>query len=247
MTTIHNVHNQILDKIKSGTIKQTPRWHFVLQALLYLLGFAASFIIFFYFISFVALVLREHYIFEALQFGPRTLFAVMHTLPFLLILIVIGIFIVLQLLVRHFAFAYMKPIAVTAGAGLLLTFSIFALILFTDRQFRIARLGEGQHIPPIDFLHSTFRDRIPRAVVHGTIVSIATSSYIVRDVRNGLITLVSTDNSRMRDESYSVGDRIGALVEKRGGSIFILGMHNEKNEPNEGTSSESSGEREIEQ
>lgn len=224
MNTIRNIHNSILNKIESGAIRQKPKWRFVFQMLLFVFGFIALTLIFFYLISFFALVFRERHIFEALSFGPQTVFVMMHKLPLLLVLLVTTIFLILQVLVRHFAFAYMKPVAMTFGAGLALTFVIFIAVLNMDKDSRIARFGQGRHLMPIDMLHARFRNNMQAEVVHGRVESVHEDTYGIRDVGGREHVIYITKETQMSQPAYVVGDNVGILLEKKDGQSYAIAM-----------------------
>lgn len=214
MNTINKIHNTILKKIESGAIRQKPKWHFVLVTLSFVFALVTLSLIFLYLVSFVGLVLREHLIFDALSFGPRTVFTIMHTLPFLLIVLVATVFLLLHVLVRHFAFAYMKPVMVTLLLGLLLTLVLFASVLLGDKNSRIAKIGEGRHVPGIEALHVRFRDQIPPLVLHGSIVNKQDGVYVIRDVHDKELQVMLTENTRTDKEMYEVGDRVMLIAER---------------------------------
>jgi hypothetical protein len=225
METITSIHSRILDKIQSGAIRQKPRWHFVLLALLFVFGVIALSLILLYLVGFVGLVFREHLVFEALDFGPRTFFAMMHTLPLLLIVIVITVFLLLHVLVRHFAFAYMKPVAVTLGGGLALTLLLFAGILDADKDMRIAHLGEGHHIFGIDLLHENFREKMPPHLIHASVVRKEDDGYRIINLMTGHELFVHVSATTTVDrEMYTASDTVDLLVEGHGDDIYAIGI-----------------------
>ncbi len=214
MNTINSIHKNILEKIESGAIRQKPRWHFVIMTLSIVFGFVALSLIFFYLISFVALLLREDLIFEALSFGPRTVFAMMHTLPFLLIVILITVLLLLHVLVRYFAFAYMRPVALTLGVGFALTILIFAGVLTLDKGSRIARFGEDGHVPGLNVIHSQFRDRRPPMALRGVIGKVEDNVLTIRENSGREVVIVLSERTRVDKELYSQGDRVMVLLER---------------------------------
>ncbi len=232
MNTINNIHNTILKKIESGAIRQKPKWHFVLMTLSVVFALSALLLIFLYLVSFVGLVLREHLIFDTLSFGPRTVFTIMHTLPFLLIVLVITVFLLLHVLVRYFAFAYMKPVMLTLGLGLLLTLLLFASVLLGDKDSRIARLGEGRHVPGIEMLHVRFRDRMPPVALHGIVVSNKDGVLVIRDANGKELEVLFTENTRTDKEAYEIGEQVMLIVDRtpEGFRVIAVRIYDETKE-----------------
>lgn len=224
MNTINNIQNIILQKIHSGAIHQKPKWHFVLATLTAVCGLAALSLILLYLVSFIALFLREHLLFEALSFGPGTVFVIMHRLPYILIILVIVVFLLLHLLARHFAFAYMKPVMVTLGGGLLVTLVLFGAILIADKNSRIARFGEDRHVPGFGIFHDQFRDAIPPQVLHGTIVQADEGGYSLQAEREEELYIHVTAETQKDQSVYSIGDRIFILLERHSNGFYALGI-----------------------
>lgn len=197
--------------IEKGVITQKPKWHFMLLTLLCVFGASALFLILLYLVSFMSLVLREHLIIEALSFGPRTVVDILHMFPFLLIVLVATVLLILHVLVRHFAFAYTKPVLVTFGGGLLLTLVLFGMVLIFDANSRIARFGEGRHIPGVDVLHSHFREREPARALRGTLLRYEDGKYAVT-TRDGKEVSFTVDEKTRQDGEYVVGDQVMILL-----------------------------------
>lgn len=228
MNTINNIHKNILQKIHSGAIHQKPKWHFVLATLAVVFGLTSLSLIFLYLVSFVALFLREHLIFEALSFGPGTVFVIMHRLPYILIALVIVVFLLLHLLARHFAFAYMKPVMATLGGGLLVTLVLFGGILLEDKDSRIARFGEDRHVPGFGAFHNQFRDVVPSRVVRGIVIRADEGGYGLQTRGQEDIYVHVTAETRKDQVSYASGDKVFVLVERRPDGFYALGMRKDE-------------------
>lgn len=224
MTTINSIHSKIVNMIESGTIKQKPKWHFVLLTLMAVFSLTALFSILLYFVSFMSLVLREHLIFEALSFGPQTVFDILHTVPPLLVVLIITVFLLLHVLVRHFAFAYTRPVLATLGAGVVVTMLSFWLVFTIDTESRIARFGEGRHIAGIDMIHKEFRDRHPPLSVRGTIQNIQGAIYTIQDSHRKVITFTVNERTRADASSYVTGDMIMVLLASHEDSFDALAI-----------------------
>ena len=224
MNAINNIHNLILKKIESGAIRQKPKWHFVLMTLGIVFGVIALFLVLLYLVSFVALFLREHLLFEALSFGPRTVFEIVYTLPFLLIILVTTVFLILHVLVRHFAFAYMKPVAATLGLGLLFTLFLFALVLIADKESKIARFGQTQRFPGIEAMHMQLKKRAPPLVLAGTLLEVEGNVYKLTLTNGDEVTLMISDRTRKDRPVYEVGDPLVFFLQKQESGLFVIAI-----------------------
>lgn len=222
MTTITNIHKAILEKIEQGAIRQKPKWYFVLLTLMTVFGGVALVALLLYVISFTSLVLRERFVLDAFSFGPLVAFEIVHTVPLLLIVLVITIALILHVLVRHFAFAYTKPVVVTLGAGFALVFVLFILVLIFDAESRIGRLGEGKHVPGVGLLHERFRGQSPIVPLRGTVVALGDGSCTIRTEEGEVVARVHERTKQ--DPSVTIGSSVVALTERTPEGLVLVGI-----------------------
>ena len=113
--------NKVIDKIQCDQIKIRPKIYFVLRITLVALTtlFVVLFIL--YLVSFIIFNLRASGVWFLPGFGFPALGVFFISLPWFLILIALILIIVLELLVKHFRFAYRRPIL----------YSILGIIIFT--------------------------------------------------------------------------------------------------------------------
>ena len=195
----------------------------MLLTLLFVLELAMLGLIFIYLMSFVGLVFHERRVFEALSFGPQTFFHVVYGVPLLLVLLVALVFIVLHLLVRHFAFAYMRPVMATLSLGLVLTLCMFLVISSIDPNRRLAHFGEGRFSGVI-LLHKEFRPPVPPEIIRGTIQDIKPNGYIVQDISSHIIDIRVDSQTRFHETAYDKGDRVMVFVHHQGDMLYALGI-----------------------
>ncbi len=204
-------------------LKQKPKWYFVLLTLLWMCCIASVFLIFLYLMSFVGLVFHERRIFEALAFGPQTFFQVIHGVPILLAGVIVAVFILLHLLVRHFAFAYMRPVMGTLGVGLLLTLSMFIILSRLDPERKIAHFGEG-HFSGIMYFHKQFRPEVRPQVIRGTLQTIKQNEYYVQDASLHTLDIHTDAQTRFHEATYVPGDTIMVFVHPEKGVLYAVGI-----------------------
>lgn len=153
---IKKIEEKITALIEEGKVKMKPKWFFVLKFILKTVFILVIFLIIIYFLSFVSLVIRERL---ALGFNPhmigwmKFLFAV----PWLIVFLSCVLVIVLEILVRKYAFVYRRPVAYT------LFFSVFLIVLITlmlpkiDKRERLPRFGEDSRVPVFGPMHRFYR------------------------------------------------------------------------------------------
>ncbi len=215
-----SLKESILDLIKSGEISMRPRWHFVLKAILTVLGMAILFLAILYLLSFIFFILRASGVWFAPEFGFRGIGIFLLSLPWLLIALSIAFVVLLEVLVRQYSFAYRKP----------LMYSLAGIIVFVMvASFAIARIGFHERISRfieeegVLALRPFYRDYFsPRENVHlGTISTTTESGFIIIGRDTELLEIVLTPETRFPGGiGFDQGDIIVVLGEKIGTSTI---------------------------
>jgi hypothetical protein len=101
---------KIINKLKNGEFKMKPKAHFILKTILAILGFLIVSLFTLFLISFISFILRTDGIGPFPIFRMKELGLLIFSLPWILIILAALLIIVLELLFKHFAFAYKRPI-----------------------------------------------------------------------------------------------------------------------------------------
>ncbi len=154
-----DIKDNILKAIEAGKVSMRPRWHFVLQAALLLIGTVLAVLALVYLVSFIFYISgQRHGLGELLS-----------SLPWLLLLLAAVFIVILEILVRKYSFAYRKPmlytvfliLALVIVSGFLIARTSFHRNLF-DRAHR-GELPFGgpfyRHYEPRPFGHDDFHER----------------------------------------------------------------------------------------
>jgi hypothetical protein len=132
--TDNPIARKVLAAIESGKVHMRPRWHFVLKAALAIAGMIFLTGALVYLISFIIFVMRESGAWYLTPFGLRGLKVFLMAAPWILIIIAAVVFVILEVLVRRYSFAYQRP----------LLYSIIAVMaLITLSSFAVARNSIG--------------------------------------------------------------------------------------------------------
>lgn len=109
-----SIKDDILKAIESGKVTMRPKWHFALTAALLFAGSVLVALVLIYLVSFLFFIGQ----------GVGENASILLSLPWLVIAMAIVCLIILEVLVRKFAFAYRKPLLYTI-------FGILALVILT--------------------------------------------------------------------------------------------------------------------
>jgi len=139
----NNLTEKILNKLRSGEFKMKPRIYFILKAILIILGTLIVALFTLFLISFISFALRTNFR------GFGVLFS---SIPWLLIIVAAFLIIVLEILFKHFAFTYRRPILYSV-IGILIVVILGTLIIdrtpFHRGLFDRAREGRLPIFGPI--------------------------------------------------------------------------------------------------
>ena len=191
------IEREVLIAIASGKVKMRPRWQFILQAALLLTGAAILLFALLYLVSFIIFILHETGAWFVPAFGMRGWFALFLRLPWTLIGLVVIFIVVLELLVRRYAFAYHRPLlasALTIVGIVLIGGALISATRFHSQLFDFARhnglpviggMYRGYGMPGFDDIH------------RGQIVAMTTGTFVFQEDDGDTSTVILTPVTRL--------------------------------------------------
>ncbi len=221
-----SLQEQILQSIQEGHIDMKPRWHFVLRTTLVAVGTMLVGCAVLYLVSFIFFMMRQTGVWFVPAFGLSGWYHFLFALPWLLIGLALIFVVVLELMVRHYAFAYRRPLLFT-------TIGILALIFFgglivartTPLHRELLREAEGGKLPFAGPVYRQFgRQRFPD-IRPGIILATSTQGCLMQDPRGELFRVLITPRTRLPlGADFAIGDRIVVFGPQHGDVIDALGL-----------------------
>lgn len=229
-----SISEKILSAAQKGELKMRPKWHFILKAGLWIAGIAALFLAILYFLSLFLFIARKTGIWAAPVFGWHGLFVFLISVPWMLVLAVLVFIGILEILVRHYAFAYRLPLLYSA-LGLLLVVVAGGLIVDrTPLHERIANcpLAGGPpregNIPPGACGTGFYRDLGPKRfnnIHNGIIMEFQEKNFIMANRQQENLLVIITRKTRLPfGEDFSVGDMVVVIGDRHGDQIEAFGV-----------------------
>jgi hypothetical protein len=219
------IEENILATIKSGQLKMRPRWHFALKAILAALGGAILALTVLYLASFIIFILRQTGVLFVPAFGWEGWFAFFTHLPVFLIFLVVIFVVVLELLVRHYAFAYRRPLLYSAiGIFVLVTLGALAIVnsSFHGGMSKYADDNKETFVGKlyVDYGRQRFQD-----VHRGMIVHMINNGFIMQDRREDTLTVIITCRTRLPfGADFSTGDIVVVFGPRDDGMVQAFGI-----------------------
>jgi hypothetical protein len=194
--TKKTVQEEVVEAIKDGRVCMRPRWQFVLRGALAVLGGILIALVLLYVISLMLFMMKQSGVAVAPLIGWKGVLAFMRALPWLLIVFSLVFIILLEVLVRRYAFAYRRPLLVSAVGIIVLVFAGGFVIAQTSFHARIFR-GARDH--KLLFVERVYRSggMPPPGVYRGFIDATTTQGFYLRAVEGGRLPVGITKETRL--------------------------------------------------
>lgn len=231
--TSHNrIRDLVLEKIKTGKAHMRPRWHFVLKTVLAVTGLVIIAVVAVYVASFVVFVFHHTGMEFLSGFGLRGLGRLLISLPWIVIglgLVFVGI---LELLVRHYPFAYRKPLlySLVGVVGVVVAGS-FVVAKTSFHEGLLMRVRQGR-LPIVAPLYRGFELERGRHTHIGSITTFVDEGLRMKDrAGDDLFVIVNSDTSFPRGVDFQEGDFIFVLGDRDRDTIKALGIRRINDRP----------------
>lgn len=175
MTT---VKNKILHIVENNNIRMIPRWKFVLYSSFGIIGLIFSFLLLLFIVSLILFILSRYGFMYLPLFGFGAALHVLTGVPLILGVVGLVLVVFIEILSRHYAFSFRKPLITTLGCIIILSLSIGFIVSLTPlhrtmhayaRAHHIDRFGDMYKRPPL-------RKDDARAILRGEVISTTTDS-----------------------------------------------------------------------
>lgn len=217
-----SLRDPVMAAIKKGAVHMKPRWRFVLTSFLWGLGSLIALCAVLYVASLLVFMLHKSGLWLAPSFGSRGWFDLLHSLPLLLLLLIALFALVLELLVRRYAFVYKTSLLTSLCMLLLIVVVGGYAIAQTPLHHRMADLREQHGLPPpFDSLYGEpFRAQRPPDVYRGVVIAISDHQFILQDLdTNATTSILITPRTRLPyGGAFAVGDMVFVMGDRTSSS-----------------------------
>jgi len=195
---MNTIKQKILNQINTGTVTMRPRWQFIVQSILLVIGVFIISLTCIYVFSLVAFILVMTDVLYTPTFGVRGVLPFLLSLPWILLSLGLVFVIVLEFLVRQFSFAYQRPLLYSVlGIVFLMSVGSYAVV-WTTLHDQINKTNA----PFIGTMYKGYSTRPPRDLYIGTVADITPIQFTLDDKRRGMVIIMRSNHHQ------SVGDVI---------------------------------------
>ncbi|MBS3903087.1 MAG: hypothetical protein KGZ30_04600 [Anaplasmataceae bacterium] len=215
----------VMQIIEEGKIAMKPRWHFVLKTSLVILGGILITLALLYLTSFIIFILWYTGAWFVPIYGVKGLISFLLAAPWLLVALVVVFLWILEILFRHYSFAYRRPLLYS-------TLSVLGLVLVGG--FTVAQTSLHENL-----LEQARRDRLPVAgplyrsfglgnisdIHRGVIDQMIDDGFIISNRRNESVEVQLTPQTRFPfGTDFETGDFVVIFGERNNGQVTALGV-----------------------
>lgn len=185
--------DKILDKIKTGNIKMKPKSYFALKTILVLALIVVTVVILSFLVSFVIFSIRESSRLFLLGFGDAGIRTFFITFPWFLLVIEIILLIIVDILLKHFKFAYKTPFIYLILSTTIFVMVISVFVSVTPVHETLYQEVVGNKLTALKAMYiDAKKPPSEEGVFRGIVVSI----------NNEAIIIDSDDNDKDSDDGY---------------------------------------------
>ncbi len=201
-----------------------PRWHFMLQSVLAVTGGIFLGLSLLYLVSFIFFVLRQSGILFVPVLGSGY-WQLLVSLPWVLILLAVVFIVVLELLVRNFAFSYRRPLLYSVAGILLFVIVGGSLVAATSFHRRVFVSMERRHVPLAGAFYRAYERPLIRNLERGVITTTTNQGFVIVNQVGDVLTVIITPRTRLPlGADFSLGDQVVVFGERRGAAVPAFGI-----------------------
>lgn len=224
-TAKQTLREAVLGTIKSGGARMLPRWRFALKTALALVGVFLLTLALLSSLSFGLFILRHTGLWFVPVFGFRGVRALLFSFPWLLVAVGIALIILLETILRRFAFAYRKPLIVSL-AGILVFAGIASALISRSHLHERLFLRNRQGRPP--FTGEFYRGyglSSQRNVHIGRVATSTPEGFLMENPLGETLSIVITPKTRFPlGADFETRDHVVVLGDREDGTVQAFGV-----------------------
>lgn len=221
-----SIRSNVLAAIDAGKVKMRPRWHFIARAALLVTGTILAALALLYVSSFIFFILHQTGVWFTPRFGLRGFREFLIGLPWMLVLLAAVFIVILQFLVKRYAFGYGRPLLYSAIGIVVLVILGGFIIAMTPVHRGLFEQARQNHLPFAGGLYREYGIPNPQGnVTPGEIIEVIESGYRMITPRDENVVIIVTPETRFPlGTNFETGDRILVLGDRVDDIITAFGI-----------------------
>jgi hypothetical protein len=227
------MREDVLKAIETGHVKMRSKWQYNAKSTFIIFGMVLIALLVLFLVSFIVFVLRQTGLWFVPGFGFSGFGIFFMSLPWVLILLAAIFMLLLEILVKRYSFAYVRPFLYSALAVIFLGIVGGILIGQTPLQERFFDEAENGQLPFAGTLYKYYGQQSSNITL-GIITKINSNGYQIAlygDGDDSFAVIVGPKAQTLPPYSLKVGDVVVILGPRKGNTIVAQGIQKPSNLP----------------
>lgn len=225
MSNITSMHERVAAAIRDGRVNMKPRWHFILSAVLAVLGGVIAACLLLYCISFIIFMLQQTGVAFVPLFGLRGWLSFLRHLPWLLIVLSVIFVVLLEIFVRRYSFAYRRPLLYSAAGIVVLVMVGGFVVARTSFHPQMLFYAREHRLPFGESLYRDLDERRFGDVYRGIVVATTSRGFVLQDRQGTSSVIVTEETLQPRQAEIVPGAFFIVFGDVSSGTIEAIGIH----------------------
>jgi len=214
----------ILQTIQKDEVRMRPKWHFILNISLLVVGTILACLSLLYLVSFIVFTLRQNGSWFMPSFGAQGWGALFISLPWLLIFWALLFVIIVGFLVKKYSFAYGRPLIYSA-LGIILFAGIGGfLIALTPLHSELLFQAEEKNLPLAGGMYRQFCNKHPNNITMGEVIEKIPTGFSLRNQEFEILMVDVSPRTIMPQNGVQVEEVVVVLGDRQGNIIKAFGV-----------------------
>lgn len=215
----------ILEKIRSSKLQPHTRTYFITQSVIAALGIALVACILVFASSFIFFTLRQTGAWFAPGLGPRGWLVVWTALPWVFVLVVVGLVVVLELMLRRYQRVYRRPVLYTTVGLVTMTVAVGLVAARSPFHHQAYRFAKDRKPPILSDLYQGYGDRRFHRMLIGQVIGFESDGFTIT-LRDGSAVLVKVSSATKLPQEFKLaeGDMVVVMGERQDEVMNAFGV-----------------------
>lgn len=222
--------DKVLESIEAGRLKKFSIWHFLIKAIVKIVGIIIISLILLHVVSFIFFMLHRTGAIYSPDFGFHGWVAFFGALPHLLILLSIVFVVVLLKLIGRYSFVYRRPL-LYATIGIVLAMVVGGhIIAKTKFHTRLMSYAESNRLPIFGGFYRHYGLQKFQNMHTGIILEMNEFGFVMKNDRNDILTvIIKPETNNPHNDIFAKDDQVFVLGDRKNGTIQAFGVHRIRN------------------